>query len=131
VLLADDHPAMVEHVTQLLEPEFEVVGAVTDGRAVLEAVAHFAPDVLVLDISMPVLSGLEVARKLRQAGSRTKIIFLTVHEETDFVRESFVSGASGYVIKARLATDLRGAIHEALAGRSFISLPLSLNNSLR
>ena len=121
---------MLEHVTQLLEPEFEVVGAVTDGQALLEAAADLKPDVLVLDIAMPILSGLEAARELQRLQSPAKIVFLTVHEESEFVRESFASGASGYVFKPRLANDLTTAIHEALAGRSFISPPLS-RESLR
>ncbi len=125
MLLADDHKAMLEHVTQLLEPEFEVVGAVRDGRALLEAVAGLEPDLLVLDISMPVLSGLDAARELQRQGVHTKIVFLTVHEEPEFVRASFASGATGYVIKPRLATDLAVAIREALAGHTFISPPLS------
>ena len=128
VLLADDHKAMLEHVTQLLEPEFEVVGAVRDGRAALEAVAGLHPDLLVLDVSMPVLSGLDAARELQRMGSQIKIVFLTVHEEPEFLRESFANGASAYVVKPRLATDLAVALREVLAGRSFVSPPLSQDN---
>lgn len=129
VLLADDHKAILDRVAKLLEPEFEVVGKVNDGQALLEASARLEPDVLVLDISMPVLSGLDAARELRRTGSRAKIIFLTVHEEAEYVRGSFEMGASGYVVKPRLASDLAEAIREALAGRSFISPPLTLNDS--
>lgn len=129
VLLADDHKAILDRVAKLLEPEFEVVGKVNDGQALLEASARLEPDVLVLDISMPVLSGLDAARELRRTGSRAKIIFLTVHEEAEYVRGSFEMGASGYVVKPRLASDLTQAIREALAGRSFISPPLTLNDS--
>ena len=127
VLLADDHLAMVERIAQLLEPEFEIVDRVSDGRALLEAATRLEPDVLVVDISMPVLSGLEAARELRRTGSRSRIIFLTVHEEPEYVRGSFEAGASGYVVKTRLTSDLVAAIREALAGRSFISPSLSLN----
>ena len=119
---------MLEHLTQLLTPEFEVVGAVRDGRAALEAVAGLQPDLLVLDISMPVLSGLEAARELQRQGTGPKIVFLTVHEEPEFVRESFATGASAYVIKPRLATDLAMAIREVLAGRPFVSPTLSRDN---
>ena len=119
---------MLEHVAQLLEPEFEVVGAVSDGQALLEAVAALHPDLLVLDISMPVLSGLDAARELQRGGTHTKIVFLTIHEEPEFVRESFANGASAYVTKPRLATDLAVAIREVLAGRSFVSPPLSREN---
>ena len=129
VLLADDHKAILDRVATLLEPEFEVVGKVSDGQALLEASARLEPDVLVLDISMPVLSGLDAARELRRTGSRAKIIFLTVHEEAEYVRGSFEMGASGYVVKPRLASDLAQAIREALAGRSFVSPPLSLNDA--
>ena len=127
-MLADDHQAMLEHLTQLLTPEFEVVGAVRDGRAALEAVAGLQPDLLVLDISMPALSGLEAARELQRQGTGPKIVFLTVHEEPEFIRESFATGASAYVIKPRLATDLAMAIREVLAGRSFVSPTLSRDN---
>lgn len=127
VLLADDHRALLYHVARMLEPDYDVVGAFGDGQALLEAAVRLKPDVLVLDISMPVLTGLQAARELKKAGSQAKIIFLTVHEESDFVRESFASGGSAYVIKSRLATDLALAIQEVLAGRSFISPPLSLD----
>ena len=129
VLLADDHKAILDHVAKLLEPEFEVVGMVSDGQALLAASARLKPDVLVLDISMPVLSGLDAARELQRTGSRAKIIFLTVHEEPEYVRGSFETGASGYVVKPRLASDLAQAIREALAGRTFVSPPLSLKNA--
>ena len=130
VLLADDHKAMLYHVARMLEPEFEGVGTVTDGQALLEAAARLAPDVLVLDISMPSLSGLQVARELKKTGRPAKIVFLTVHVESDFVRESFASGGSAYVTKPRLATDLVFAIQEVvLARRSFVSPSLSVNDS--
>jgi DNA-binding NarL/FixJ family response regulator len=131
VLLADDHQAMLDRVCEMLRPEFDVVGMVTDGQAVLDAAAKLDPDVLVMDISMPVLSGLEATYELKRTGCRAKIVFLTVHEESDFVRESLACGASAYVTKARLGTDLSLAIHEALAGRLFVSPPLSLDNAGR
>jgi DNA-binding NarL/FixJ family response regulator len=129
VLLADDHKPLLYHVARTLEPEFDVVGTVTDGEALLETAARLSPDVLVLDISMPGLSGLQVARELKKAGNPAKIVFLTVHEESDFVRESFASGGLAYVVKPRLGTDLALAIREVLAGHTFISPSLSLNES--
>jgi DNA-binding NarL/FixJ family response regulator len=129
VLLADDHKPLLYHVARMLEPEFDVVGTFTDGQALLEAAARLHPDVLVLDISMPGLSGLEVARELKKAGSHAKIIFLTVHDESDFVRESFASGGSAYVVKPRLGADLVLAIREVLAGHTFISPSPSLSES--
>lgn len=121
VLLADDSPSMLQAARRILEPEFEVVGTVDDGQAVLEATKSLNPDVLVLDISMGVMSGLEAARLLRRIGSTAKIVFLTVHNDQDFVEEAFSAGAVGYVIKPRLGTDLLVAVREALIGHRFVS----------
>ena len=124
VLLADDHEAMLDRVTKLLGADCDVVGAVSDGRQALEAARELRPDVLVLDISMPVMNGIETARRLRQAGAKTRIIFLTVHDDPDYAREALETGVLGYVIKSRIASDLVAAINEVHAGRSFVS-PLS------
>ncbi len=117
VLLADDHEAMLERVARLLETEYSVVGTATDGQQALEAARELEPDVLVLDISMPVMNGIETARRLKEAGSETRIVFLTVHDDPDFVREALEAGALGYVIKHRIASDLIAAIKKAHAGR--------------
>ncbi len=121
ILLADDHTEMLKRVVHLLQSEFEVVGAVNDGQALLEAASKLRPDVVVLDISMPVMNGLEAADRLREAGSRAKVVFLTVHEEPDYIHESLAKGALCYVVKPRLTSDLVPAIKEALANRSFVS----------
>jgi DNA-binding NarL/FixJ family response regulator len=121
VLLADDHPDMLEIVTQLLGPSFDVVGAVGDGESLLIAASHLQPDVLILDISMPMLTGIEAAQKLHERGNTARIVFLTVHDDPDFLRASLATGAFGYVTKPRVATDLVPAIREAIAGRIFIS----------
>ena len=121
VLLADDHQDFLEAVARLLEPEFEVVQTAGDGQRLIDEAARLEPDVLVLDISMPVLNGIEAARQLRGAGSRAKIVFLTVHQDPDYVRGALEAGALGYVAKSRLASDLPLALREALAGRSFVS----------
>ena len=121
VLLADDHPDMLEIVTQLLGPSFDVVGTVGAGESVLIAASDLHPDVLILDISMPVLTGIEAAQKLHERGNTARIVFLTVHDDPDFLRASLATGAFGYVTKPRVATDLLPAIHEAIAGRIFIS----------
>lgn len=121
ILLADDHTEMLTKVVHLLQDEFEVVGTVNDGQALLEAAATLRPDVVILDISMPVMNGLEAAHRLKEAGCEAKVIFLTVHEDPDFVHESLVQGALGYVVKPRLTSDLVPAIKEALANRSFSS----------
>ncbi len=121
ILLADDHTEMLKRVVHLLQSDFEVVGAVNDGQALLEAASQLRPDVVVLDISMPLMNGLEAADRLRKAGSRAKVVFLTVHEEPDFVHESLARGGLCYVVKPRLTSDLVPAIKEALANRSFVS----------
>ena len=121
VLLADDSPSMLQAARRILEPEFEVVGTVDDGEAVLEATKSLNPDVLILDISMGVMNGLEAARLLRRIGSTAKIVFLTVHNDQDFVEEAFSAGAVGYVIKPRLGTDLLVAVREAVMGHTFVS----------
>ena len=121
ILLADDSPCMLQAARRILEPEFEVVGTVDDGEAVLEATKSLNPDVLILDISMGVMNGLEAARLLRRIGSTAKIVFLTVHNDQDFVEEAFSAGAVGYVIKPRLGTDLLVAVREALMGHTFVS----------
>ncbi len=125
VLLADDHEAMLDRVARLLATECNVVGTATDGQQALEAAQDLEPDVLVLDISMPVMNGIETAHRLKEAGAKTRIVFLTVHDDPDFAREALEAGALGYVIKTRIASDLMIAINEVYAGRSFVS-PLSL-----
>jgi len=120
-LLADDHKEMRDSVRRCLEEEFKVVVAVADGAALLEAATQLDPDICLLDISMPKLNGIEVANQLKQRGSRAKVIFLTIHEDMDFAQAALKTGASGYVIKRRMASDLLRAVKEALAGRIFIS----------
>ena len=121
ILLGEDHKEMRERVVRLLEPEFEVVGAAEDGLALLEAAARMRPDVCVLDISMPRMSGIEAATQLRERAPAVKVVFLTVHEDPDFVRAALATEALGYVVKSRMASDLRVAIRAALAGRLFVS----------
>jgi DNA-binding NarL/FixJ family response regulator len=121
VLLADDSPSMLQAARRILEPEFQIVGTVDDGQAVFAAAETLKPDVLVLDISMGMMNGLEAARLLAQHGSKAKIVFLTVHKDQEFVEEAFSAGAVGYVIKPRLGTDLLVAIREALVGHTFVS----------
>ena len=121
ILLADDHDEMRERVKRHLETEFEVLDALGTGFALLDSVEKLKPDVCVLDISMPVLNGIETALRLKQSGSTAKIVFLTIHEDLDFVRAALSTGALGYVVKRRMVSDLRLAIKEALAGRIFIS----------
>ncbi len=121
VLLADDHEAMLDRVARLLTTECNLVGTATDGQQAFDAARELKPDVLVLDISMPVMNGIETAHRLKEAGAETRIVFLTVHDDPDFAREALEAGALGYVIKQRIASDLVAAIKEAYAGRSFLS----------
>ena len=122
---------MRDRVVRLLAPEFEVVGTVPDGQALLKADSEMRPDVCVIDISMPIIGGIDAAGELKARGSRAKIVFLTVHEDPDFVQAALKAGALGYVLKSRLATDLCPAIKEALAGRLFISPSTTLGAKAR
>ena len=122
VVLADDLPEMLEKVTQLLKDDFDVVGSAQNGQEAMEAAKTFNPDLLVLDISMPILNGIQVASRLRGSGCKAKVIFLTVHEDRDYVEAAFSAGALGYVLKSRVATDLIPAVQEALQGHKFTSL---------
>jgi DNA-binding NarL/FixJ family response regulator len=128
VLLADDQEDFLALVARLLEPEFEVVKTVGDGQAAIDEAARLDPDVVVLDISMPVLNGIEAARRLRAAGSKAKVVFLTVQRDLDYVRAALAAGARGYVVKCRLASDLLVALREALAGRLFVSPSVSVEH---
>lgn len=121
ILLADDHKGMRDRVSRVLEKEFELLDAVTDGQALLEAASKLKPDLCLLDISMPVVNGFEVASRLRKSGSNAKIVFLSIHEDLDFVHAAFEAGASAYVIKRRMGRDLLAAIRAALAGSTFTS----------
>ena len=124
VLLADDHEAILDRVARLLATECNVVGTATDDQQALDAARELKPDVLVLDISMPVMNGIETAHRLKEAGAEVRIVFLTVHDDPDFAREALEAGGLGYVIKQRIVSDLLAAIKEAHAGRSYVS-PLS------
>lgn len=121
VLLVDDSRAILAHAREALTPACEIVGAVTDGPSALTAVTRLRPDVVVLDISMPGMSGLEVASALRADGSTAAIVFLTIHDEAQFVDAAMQSGGTGFVVKRRLTLDLLHAVQEAQAGRSFVS----------
>jgi DNA-binding NarL/FixJ family response regulator len=117
---------MRDRVKRHLQPEFDVVDEVANGRALIEAAGKTKPDICLLDISMPVLNGIDAAIELRESGCKAKIIFLTIHEDVDFVRAALRTGASGYVVKRRLGSDLRKAIEEAMAGRTFVSSSIAL-----
>ena len=113
VLLADDNDILLGEVRAILEPKFDVVGEVGDGQALLEAARRLTPDVLVVDISMPGVSGIEAARKLHREGSSSKIVFLTVHLDPALVEIAFEAGGMAYVLKTTAGEDLLPAIDEA------------------
>jgi len=120
VLLADDHEGILAWVRRTLEQEFEVVGAVENGRLAVNEVRHLDPDVLVIDICMPILGGLQAAAQLG-SNCRTKIVFLTIHDDPDFVAAAFQAGASAYVLKSEMGHALVPAIHNVLLGRRYTS----------
>jgi len=121
VLLVDDNEAMLTRAAAALGADCVVVGKATDGRTALLAARQLQPDVVVLDISMPGMSGLDVAARLHESEASIVVVFLTVHDEEDFVEAARSAGGLGYVVKPRLASDLRVAIREARAGREFVS----------
>jgi DNA-binding NarL/FixJ family response regulator len=121
IVVADDNKQVRDTVVELLNPEFQVIGTASDGAAACEMVMALNPDVLVLDITMPGISGIETAARLKQNDANVKIIFLTVHKDPDYVAAALRSGASGYVVKSQLATDLTIALRSAMKGNVFIS----------
>jgi len=121
VLLADDHALVAAGLSKLLENEFDLVGAVADGRALVAAVQDNQPDVVLLDISMPNLNGLEAARQIRMASPVCKLVFVTVHSEAAYVAEAFRAGASGYVLKRCAASELSKAVHEVLSEMIYLT----------
>lgn len=121
VLLVDDSDAMLARASAVLSPNCVIVGAVKDGTAAIDAAKTLHPDVIVLDISMPGMTGLEVAANLREEGLTAAVVFLTVHDDEEVVLAARQAGGTGYVVKLRLASDLNVAVQEARAGRSFVS----------
>lgn len=130
VLLADDQEEMLEAVSKFLRRDYDIVAAVQNGESVLEAVSRLDPDLLVLDISMPILNGLEAAARLQESGSRANVLFLTVHDDVDYVEAALSAGARGYVLKERLGTDLLPALREVSQGRIFVSPSLNAESAI-
>ena len=121
ILLADDHRMLRDVFTQLLQPACDVVGAVADGRALLALASELRPDIVVLDIAMPLLNGLDAARQLKDAIPEIKVIFLTMSEDPDVAAEAFRAGTSGYLLKNSAASELVQAIKEVSQGRSYVT----------
>jgi DNA-binding NarL/FixJ family response regulator len=121
VLLADDHKIVLEGLKSLLAGEFEVVGSVEDGRALVDQAATLHPDVIVADISMPQLNGIEAARQIKKADKNIKIVFLTMHPDATYAANAFEVGASGFVLKHSAPSELITAIHEAMKGKTYVT----------
>jgi DNA-binding NarL/FixJ family response regulator len=127
VLMADDHRMVAEGLRGVLEPAYELVDIVADGRQLVEAAQHLQPDVIVADITMPQLNGLDAIVQLRRGGCAAKIVFLTMHCDTLYAVRAMRAGASAYVLKQSAATELLDAIGEALAGRTYVAPALADN----
>jgi two-component system nitrate/nitrite response regulator NarL len=121
VLVVDDFPEILKRVRELLRDHCEVIGSVANGQEALLTTLTLNPDILVVDISMPILNGFEVARRVRESNCSAKIVFFTMHEDRDYVDAAFSCGASGYVLKSRASTDLLPAIEAALQHHTFTS----------
>lgn len=121
VLLADDHALVVAGLRRVLEPEFDITGVVTDGHALVKAAAELKPDVIVVDVSMPLLNGIEAVRRIRAADRQTKIVFLSMHSDVIYVSEALQAGGSAYVLKSSAGIEIATAIREALQGVTFLT----------
>jgi DNA-binding NarL/FixJ family response regulator len=122
ILVADDHEEVRNKIVQLLEQQFDVLGALGDGPSFLKAVDRLKPDLCVLDISMPNMSGIEIAQRIKQRDSQIKIVFVTLHDDLDFRAAALATGAEGYVTKAKMGGELLFAVRKVLAGGSFFRM---------
>jgi DNA-binding NarL/FixJ family response regulator len=125
VLLCDDHLLVAEALKSLLAPEFDLVGVVEDGRAMIEAAGTLRPDVIVADVSMPHLNGIDALVRLRQGGDHTPVVFLTMHRDVAFARRALEAGASGFVLKHSAPAELLTAIRAALEGQVYLTPQLA------
>ena len=130
VLLADDHRVLAEGLRSLLEPEFEVVGVVADGRELVGLARKLRPDVIVADVTMPSLNGIEAAQQLRSLGVKAKVVFLTMHNDVAYARRALEAGGSGFVLKHSATTELVTAVREALRGQTYVA-PMIAGELLR
>jgi len=128
ILLADDHVLLLEAFRRMLQPRFEVVGTAVDGAALVEDALRLEPDLVVADVSMPRMNGLEAARRLRGELPGTRVVFLTVNEDPQMAAEAFALGASGYLLKSSTALELDQAIRAVLAGRRYLSKRIAGGN---
>jgi DNA-binding NarL/FixJ family response regulator len=121
LLLADDHMIVVEGMSRLLQNDFDILPAVGDGQLLVEAAMRTKPDVIVADISMPILNGIEAARQIRKKGLKAKVIFLSMHADIEWAAQALIAGASGYVVKQSAAEELSRAIQDALQNKTYIT----------
>jgi DNA-binding NarL/FixJ family response regulator len=121
ILLADDHKIFLNGLRSLLEPGFEIVGMVEDGRALVSFVQKLRPDVIVVDISMPLLNGIEAVRQIKKLNPQVKVVFLTMHADVTYAIRAFEGGASGFVLKHSASSELLTAISEAIKGRTYVT----------
>src|SRR5262245_15091294 len=129
LLLADDHTLVLEGLKKILEPEFDLVGLAENGRELLRLAGELKPDVVLVDISMPLLNGIDAAKQLAKIAPQAKVIFVTMHSDSDYVAEAFRAGAAGYLLKRSAASELVSAIHEVIKGRYYVT-PLVTREAL-
>jgi len=125
ILLADDHAQTLECISAVLAPHYEIAGSVADGRALVEAALRLKPDLIVLDITMPHLSGIEAAVQIKKSLPEMKLLFVTMHANTAYVKAAFEAGGTGYVLKSGLRDELPNAVQSVLSGRTYVSRGLS------
>ena len=121
VLIADDHKIVVEGLKKMLDPDFEIAGTVEDGRELVTAAEKLRPDAIIVDISMPMLNGIDAVRQIKKVNEAIKVVFLTMHLDVAYAMSAFQAGASGYVLKHSASDELVTAIHEALQGRTYVT----------
>lgn len=120
VLLADDHSSVLEAVSNMLSAYADIVGTATDGASLVAEALRLHPDVIVADITMPILNGIEAAHRLRECGSAARLVFLTIHSEEEFIKACMEEGAAGYVLKSRMKANLLPAVKAAFDGQGFV-----------
>jgi DNA-binding NarL/FixJ family response regulator len=125
ILIADDHTLICEALRKLIEPQYQVVAIVGDGRALLDAACSLCPDVVLLDVAMPLLNGIDAGRRLKQITPKVKLVYLTMNPDCDVAAEAFRIGASGYLLKTSASTELLKAIEEALRGGRYVTPPVA------
>ena len=125
ILLADNHAPTLEGISAILAPHYEIAGSAADGRALVEAALRLKPDLIIVDITMPLLSGIEAARQIKTSLPGTKLLFVTMHSSSAYVKAALGAGANGYVLKSDVLEELLDAVQSVLRGRIYVSRGLS------